>query len=252
MEDKFSKDGVGDGSGGNASDGERWGAAEETSLAHPRLTSCCATPFLTGLGPILGTPAIGERRQPSELFITILIHSGPTQCVTDYLKVDRKPSLNLLHWPNIENLKNTTKNQYKVLGCTLQAYKPYSGPALRLKKEPRDSNRDINGLLDRESLKGCWSRTLPVAADGGEDMAAGSAPWERRRLPFWEELMSGGLISYQGLIEPYNEKNWLLMWMNRDWSSWGCRESKITAIMNGLTILIFINYSQQIQLFLKF
>ena len=37
-----------DGSGSNASDGERWGEADEASLACPRLTSCCAARFLTG------------------------------------------------------------------------------------------------------------------------------------------------------------------------------------------------------------
>ena len=43
MEDNFSMVGVGeDGSGGNATDGERWGAADEASIAHPLLTSCCA------------------------------------------------------------------------------------------------------------------------------------------------------------------------------------------------------------------
>ena len=41
---------AGDGSGGNASDGERWGAAGEASLACPPLTSCCAACFLTGHG----------------------------------------------------------------------------------------------------------------------------------------------------------------------------------------------------------
>ena len=40
--------GGGDGSGGNASDGERWGAADEASLARLPLTSCCAARFLTG------------------------------------------------------------------------------------------------------------------------------------------------------------------------------------------------------------
>ena len=38
VEDNFSKDGEGvvqgDGSGGNASDGERWGAADEALVAH--------------------------------------------------------------------------------------------------------------------------------------------------------------------------------------------------------------------------
>ena len=39
----------------------------------------------------------------------------------------------------------------KVLGYTLQASKSCHFPAVRLKKEPRDSNRDIYDVLDRES-----------------------------------------------------------------------------------------------------
>ena len=43
----------GEGTGGNARDGERWAAADEALLAHPPLTSCCAAQFLTGCGPVL-------------------------------------------------------------------------------------------------------------------------------------------------------------------------------------------------------
>ena len=42
--------GWGDGSGGNASDGERWGAAGEALLAHPPLTSCGPVPKVCGRG----------------------------------------------------------------------------------------------------------------------------------------------------------------------------------------------------------
>ena len=45
--------GGGDGSDGNASDGERWGAAHEASLASLPLTSCCAAHFLTGRWPVV-------------------------------------------------------------------------------------------------------------------------------------------------------------------------------------------------------
>ena len=49
-----------DGSGGDGSDGERWGAAGEAFLVRPPPTSCCAAWFLTGCGPLpargLGTP----------------------------------------------------------------------------------------------------------------------------------------------------------------------------------------------------
>ena len=38
----------------------------------------------------------------------------------------------------------------------------------RLRKGPRDSDRDISGLLDRWNLhKGAWSDTPPCVADGG-------------------------------------------------------------------------------------
>ena len=51
----------GDGSGGNASDVERWGAANEASLTCPRLTSCCAAWFLTGRGPLpVHVPGVGD------------------------------------------------------------------------------------------------------------------------------------------------------------------------------------------------
>ena len=64
MEDSFSTDGGwgGDGSGGNACDGVRWEVADEASLAHQPLTSCCVARFLTGCrlvavcGPGLGDP----------------------------------------------------------------------------------------------------------------------------------------------------------------------------------------------------
>ena len=46
--------GVGEGSGGNASDGEWWGVTGEASLTRLPLTSFCAAWFLTGWG--LGTP----------------------------------------------------------------------------------------------------------------------------------------------------------------------------------------------------
>ena len=57
----FHRLGGGDGSGGNVSDGERWGAADEASLARPPLTSCCAAQFLTGLGPVpVRGPGVGD------------------------------------------------------------------------------------------------------------------------------------------------------------------------------------------------
>ena len=68
MEDDFSTGGGtglggdrGRGSGGIASDGERWGAADEASLICPPLTSCCVAQFLAGHGwvPVHG-PGVGD------------------------------------------------------------------------------------------------------------------------------------------------------------------------------------------------
>ena len=63
MEDNFSTDrGGGDGSGGNMSSGERWGAAvntDEASLPRPPLPSCRAALFLRGRGPV---PGVGDPR----------------------------------------------------------------------------------------------------------------------------------------------------------------------------------------------
>ena len=50
-----------------------------------------------------------------------------------------------------ENERGQGTIMHLVLGCTPQACKPCHCPALRPKKEPRDSDRDISGLLDRTS-----------------------------------------------------------------------------------------------------
>ena len=65
-------------------------------------------------------------------------------------------------------------NKGPLLGCTPQACKPCSCPALRLKKEPRDSNRDISGLMDRGSYtsetKGSWSNIPPQQGGHGSNL----------------------------------------------------------------------------------
>ena len=55
-----------DGSGGNVSDGEQWGAADEASPARPPLSSCCAARFLTDWSAAggLGTPALWDQARP--------------------------------------------------------------------------------------------------------------------------------------------------------------------------------------------
>ena len=74
-------------------------------------------------------------------------------------------------------------------------------PVSRPKKEPRVSGRDIDGLLDGgayTSVARSWRDTPPCTAHGGQDMMEVFAPRGEERLPVIGELMSGGLISYQG------------------------------------------------------
>ena len=51
------------------------------------------------------------------------------------------------------NMRWDARPRGYLLGCTPQTCKPCSCPALRPKKEPGDSDRDINGLLDRASYR---------------------------------------------------------------------------------------------------
>lgn len=61
-----------------------------------------------------------------------------------------------------------------LLGCTPQARKPGNRPAVRPKKEPRESDRDTRNLLDRESYKseaeGPGATPTPCMADRTQDM----------------------------------------------------------------------------------
>ena len=78
-----------------------------------------------------------------------------------------------------------------LLGCIPRACKPCNCSAERLKKEPRDSDRDISGLLYRESYKSeakSWSDNPLYTAAGRQDMATVFATGDggrgvRRRLP---------------------------------------------------------------------
>ena len=83
---------------------------------------------------------------------------------------------------------------YQLLGCLLQACKPTCCPALRLKKVPGYSHRDINGLSDRGSYT---SETTPHI-EHRQGVAAILATQGRRRLPFIGKLTVGWLISHQG------------------------------------------------------
>ena len=94
----------------------------------------------------------------------------------------------------------------ELLGCTSQACKACACPASRLKKEPRVSNTDINGLMGwgaYTSEARSWSNTPLCAERSEQDTAAIFAPGFAEaeggegRLPLIGELTSGGLISYQ-------------------------------------------------------
>ena len=81
-----------------------------------------------------------------------------------------------------------------MLGCTPQACKPYSYPASRPKKEPGDSDRDVNGLLGKgpytSSAKGPGV-TCPLwkASKTWQPLCS----WGRSQLPFIGGVMSDRL-----------------------------------------------------------
>ena len=80
MEDNISTEGVWGvgGSGGNASDGERWGATDEASLACPQLTSCRAAQLLTERGPLsVCGPGVGDPCLKGSPELLFSIHSLP-------------------------------------------------------------------------------------------------------------------------------------------------------------------------------
>lgn len=60
-----------------------------------------------------------------------------------------------------------------LLSGTPQSCKPCRCPVSRQKKEPRDSDRDIHGLLN----KGSGSSPLLCVADSGQDKAEVLDPW---------------------------------------------------------------------------
>ena len=84
------------------------------------------------------------------------------------------------------------------------------------KKEPGDSNRDISELLDKDFIQRVleqhptlcgrlqgktWEQSLVLRREGG--------------YYYREELRSGGLISYQGLVKSHNEEDWVDMWVEQ-------------------------------------
>ena len=80
MEGNFSKDGAGVGGGGVAmvQDVMRaQGAADETSLARPLLTSCYGARFLRGRGPVgvcspgVGDPCTRDNQIPNPSFVDL-------------------------------------------------------------------------------------------------------------------------------------------------------------------------------------
>ena len=91
------------------------------------------------------------------------------------------------------------------VACTLKACELCSCPALRpetAKKKPRDGN----GFLDRGSYtKAPGATTHQVWKRAGGTCQQSPSPLRKEEATVYRgELTSGGLISYQGIIKPYN------------------------------------------------
>ena len=83
---------------------------------------------------------------------------------------------------------NTTIEQVDLTDCWAAPRRPTkscSCPSSRLKKQPRDCDRDINSLLDKGILhRGSWSDNPLCAADCRQNVVAVFTTQGRRRLPF--------------------------------------------------------------------
>lgn len=76
-----------------------------------------------------------------------------------------------------------------VVGCTPQCYSPCSCPTLRLKKEPRVNDRDINNVLDKVRSKDPGGLPCPnpvMYMDGRQEVVAIFAEQRWRRLSVTE------------------------------------------------------------------
>lgn len=110
-------------------------------------------------------------------------------------------------WSKSEVLGPQTHHCWEHLkDCTPKTYKPWSCPALNLKEEPGDGNRDMNSLLNKYymsytsksymSKSQFLERHLTMHGRQHKDMAAIFTTGERRRLPFMGESMSHWFNSY--------------------------------------------------------
>ena len=110
-------------------------------------------------------------------------------------------------WSKSEGLGPQTHHCWEHLkDCTPKTYKSWSCPALNLKEEPGDGNRDMNSLLNKyymsytsksyTSKSQFLERNLTMHGRQHKDMAAIFTPGERRRLPFTGESMSHWFNSY--------------------------------------------------------
>ena len=160
----------------------------------------------------------------------------------------------------------------QLLDCTPQACKDYTCLASRPKKEPRVSDRDIDGLMDRGTLY-VWSEVLEwhctlcgrwwAGHDGSllswekEEVTSYRGNWVRLahglpgklaeghaphylfdKLSWWRcsDLKVRTVTSWGGSKYVGRSVMWVGCRWSRHWSSRGCTESKRTAILSDLTI----------------
>ena len=84
----------------------------------------------------------------------------------------------------------------RLLGCTPQACRPCNCPAVRPKEEPRESPRDRQNLLGRDSYQSEAKGPGATPPSGLADHRSASLPTGVGGLPFI--YTSGWLISCQG------------------------------------------------------
>ena len=110
--------------------------------------------------------------------------------------------------------------------------KPCACPASRPKKEPRVSNRDMNGLMDGGPWG--WGREgdIVIRTTSGWFVSFQGNQWESStHHPFDKQSLVGAWDKYTGRLPICLGSRWSRHWLSRRYT-----ESKGTAIWSGLTM----------------
>ena len=91
--------------------------------------------------------------------------------------------------------------ELSLLSSTSQSCNPCNCLGMRWKKEHRNSDRDIRNVLDEEftsQRQSSWNHTLAHKVNSRQDIEEILATQGKRRPSVMRDMMSEGLLDYQG------------------------------------------------------